>query len=128
MPDFRDVDPRELRVSTSRRHEVERFKVLVAELMLDTRMLQDVAKKKVVTATQQRAAANYLREKFAVSERRVSQVLGRARSQACSAAMERLGSTATGAAKKPKKLGSKPGLSANSCVNQPARFKNDVST
>ena len=28
--------------------------------------------------------------------------------------------------KKPRKLGPKPGTSANSCVNQPARFKNDV--
>ncbi len=30
--------------------------------------------------------------------------------------------------KKPQKLGPKPGSSANSCVNQPARFKNDVWT
>ena len=30
--------------------------------------------------------------------------------------------------KKPRKLGPKPGASANSCVNQPARFKNDVWT
>jgi putative transposase len=30
--------------------------------------------------------------------------------------------------KKAKKLGPKPGTSANSCVNQPARFKNDVWT
>lgn len=30
--------------------------------------------------------------------------------------------------KKPRKLGPKPGSSANSCVNQPARFKNDVWT
>jgi len=30
--------------------------------------------------------------------------------------------------KKPKRLGPKPGSSANSCVNQPARFKNDVWT
>lgn len=29
---------------------------------------------------------------------------------------------------KPRKLGPKPGTSANSCVNQPARFKNDVWT
>jgi len=28
--------------------------------------------------------------------------------------------------RKPRKLGTKPGSSANSCVNQPARFKNDV--
>lgn len=30
--------------------------------------------------------------------------------------------------KKPRKLGAKPGSSRNSCVNQPARFKNDVWT
>jgi putative transposase len=30
--------------------------------------------------------------------------------------------------KKPRKLGPKPGSGANSCVNQPARFKNDVWT
>ena len=30
--------------------------------------------------------------------------------------------------KKPRKLGPKPGCSANSCVKQPARFKNDVWT
>lgn len=30
--------------------------------------------------------------------------------------------------KKPRKVGPKPGSSANSCVNQPARFKNDVWT
>ena len=30
--------------------------------------------------------------------------------------------------RKPRKLGKKPGTSANSCVNQPARFKNDVWT
>jgi putative transposase len=30
--------------------------------------------------------------------------------------------------KKPRKLGPKPGCSANSCVQQPARFKNDVWT
>jgi putative transposase len=30
--------------------------------------------------------------------------------------------------KKPRKMGRKPGSSANSCVNQPARFKNDVWT
>jgi putative transposase len=60
--------------------EVERLKRLCAELMLDKQMLQDVAKKKVVTATQQRAAADYLRETFGVSQRRASRVLGRARS------------------------------------------------
>ena len=30
--------------------------------------------------------------------------------------------------RKPRKLGPKPGTSANSCVNQPTRFKNDVWT
>ena len=30
--------------------------------------------------------------------------------------------------RKPRKLGPKPGVSANSCVQQPARFKNDIWT
>jgi putative transposase len=30
--------------------------------------------------------------------------------------------------RKPRKLGPKPGVSANSCVQQPAKFKNDVWT
>jgi putative transposase len=30
--------------------------------------------------------------------------------------------------RKPRKLGSKLGISANSCIQQPARFKNDVGT
>jgi putative transposase len=30
--------------------------------------------------------------------------------------------------RKPRKFGPKPGIAANSCVNQPARFKNDVWT
>ena len=30
--------------------------------------------------------------------------------------------------RKPRKLGPKPGVSANSCVQQPAQFKNDVWT
>src|SRR3954471_23631518 len=41
--------------------EVER---LVAELMRDKQMLQDIAKKKVVTPDQQRAAADYLGERY----------------------------------------------------------------
>jgi putative transposase len=59
--------------------EVERLKLLVAELLLDKKMLQEVAKK-VVTATQQRAAADYLREAYGVSQRRASAVLDRSRS------------------------------------------------
>ena len=30
--------------------------------------------------------------------------------------------------RKPRKLGTKPGISANSCVQQPDQFKNDVWT
>lgn len=128
-----------------------------------------------MTATQQRAAADYLKEKYGVSERRVSRVLGRSRSTLRYRRQPRPGETALIQAirrqarrhprwgykrvharlvkigwsvnrkrlrrlwnelglrrparrKKPKKLGSKPGSSANSCVNQPARFKNDVWT
>jgi putative transposase len=129
----------------------------------------------VVTATQQRAAADYLREAYRVSERRAGQVLGRARStlryrrrdRAAEAPLVRairrlarkhprwgyrriralllrdgwqvnlkrvhrlwkeLGLRRPIRRRKPRKLGPKPGTSANSCVNQPARFKNDVWT
>jgi putative transposase len=129
----------------------------------------------VVTATQQRAAADYLRETYAVSQRRASAVLGRARStlryrprrrpdeDALVRAIQRLarrhprygyrriharlvkqgwtvnlkrvrrlwnelGLRRPVRWRKPRKLGPKPGSSANSCVNQPARFKNDVWT
>jgi putative transposase len=129
----------------------------------------------VVTATQQRAAAGYLRETYKISERRATRVLGRARStlryrrrprpgeaaviralrrlarrhprwgyKRIHARLVKLGWTVNrkrvrrlwnelglrrpARRKKPKKLGSKPGSSANSCVNQPAQFKNDVWT
>jgi putative transposase len=129
----------------------------------------------VVTASQQRAAADYVREKYGISERRAGRVLGRARSTLRYRRRPRPGETSLIQAirrqarrhprwgykriharlvnmgwsvnrkrirrlwselglrrparrKKPKKLGSKPGSSANSCVNQPARFKNDVWT
>jgi transposase InsO family protein len=128
-----------------------------------------------VTATQQRAAADYLRETYDVSERRASVLLGRARStlryrprrrpdeDALVRAIQRLarrhprygyrriharlvkqgwtvnlkrvrrlwnelGLRRPVRLRKPRKLGPKPGSSANSCVNQPARFKNDVWT
>jgi putative transposase len=129
----------------------------------------------VVTATQQRAAADYLREGYRISERRASRLLGRARStlryrrreRPTEAALVRairrlarkhprwgyrrihalvvregwqanlkrvhrlwkeLGLRRPIRRKNPWKLGPKPGTSANSCVNQPARFKNDVWT
>jgi len=110
----------------------------------------------VVTATQQRAAAAHLRETYQVSERRASQVLGRSRStlryrpreRSAEAPLRRairrlarkhprwgyrriharLEQTGWSVNRKPRKLGPKPGTSANSCVNQPARFKNDVWT
>jgi putative transposase len=129
----------------------------------------------VVTAAQQRAAADYLRETYDVSQRRASAVLDRARStlryhprrrpdeEALVRAIRRLarrhprygyrriharlvkhgwtvnlkrvrrlwnelGLRRPMRLRKPRKLGPKPGSSANSCVNQPARFKNDVWT
>jgi transposase InsO family protein len=129
----------------------------------------------VVTATQQRAAADYLGEAYGVSQRRAGGVLDRARSTLryrprdrsaegpLVRALKRLARThprygyrrvhalllregwhenlkrvhrlwkELGLArpvrrKKARKLGPKPGTSANSCVNQPARFKNDVWT
>jgi putative transposase len=74
-------DPK--RVDTDRRcreleREVDRLKSLVAELVLDKHMLQAVAKK-VVTTTQQRAAADFLSEHYGVSQRRVRRVMARAR-------------------------------------------------
>jgi putative transposase len=129
----------------------------------------------VVTPTQQRAAAEYLRQQYDVSQRRAGQVLGRARStlrytprdrsadqpliqairrlarkhlrwgyRLIHARLEKQGWTVNikkvhrlwrelGLRRKVRrrpqhKLGPKPGTSANSCVNQPARSKNDVWT
>jgi transposase InsO family protein len=129
----------------------------------------------VVTPNQQRAAAEYLRDNYDVSQRRVSHALGRARStlryrvrdrsaeQPLVAAIRRvarrhprwgyrmvravlvregwtvnlkcvhrlwkeLGLKRPIRRRKPNKLGPKPGSSKNSCVNQPARFKNDIWT
>ena len=127
-----------------------------------------------MTATQQRAAADYLQEAYEVSERRAGGVLDLARStlryrpkqrsgeEALIKAIRRfarrhprygykkihqllkrdgwsvntkrvrrlwneLGLRRAPCRKKSKKSG-KPGSSANSCVNQPALFKNDVWT
>jgi putative transposase len=154
--------------------EVDRLKRLVAELLLDKQMLQDIAKK-VVSPDQQRAAADYLDEHYGVSQRRICRVLGRSRSTlryrhrhrpdepALSREIKRLarrhprygyrrvhallvrrgwsinlkrvrrlwnslGLRRPVRLRKPRKLGPKPGTSANSCVQQPARFKNDVWT
>ena len=129
----------------------------------------------MVTPRQQRAAAGYIMETYGVSQRRVAQTLGRARSTLRYRARDRsaeqplivairrlarrhprrgyrfvhalleregwsvnlkrvhrlwkeLGLRRPVRRRKPNKLGSKPGSSANSCVNQPARFKNDVWT
>src|SRR6516165_3142052 len=131
--------------------------------------------KKVVTPNQQRAAADFLGERYRVSQRRVCRVMGRARStlryrrrrQADEPALSRevkrlarrhprygyrrvhallarrgwsvnlkrvrrlwneLGLRRPLRLRKVRKLGPKPGFSANSCVQQPARFKNDVWT
>jgi putative transposase len=129
----------------------------------------------VVTAAQQRAAADYLGEAYGVSQRRAGRVLGRPRStlrfrprdrsaelplvkairrlarkhprwgcRKVHALLVRAGWSVNLKRvhrlwrelhlqrpirrKKPRKLGPKPGTSANSCVHQPARFKNDVWT
>ena len=123
----------------------------------------------------QRAAADYLDEKYGVSQRRVCRVMGRSRSglryrrrhRADEPALTReikrlarrhprygyrlihallvrrgwavnlkrvrrlwisLGLRRPLRLRKPRKLGPKPGTSANSCTQQPARFKNDVWT
>jgi hypothetical protein len=129
----------------------------------------------VVSPDQQRAAADYLGERYEVSQRRASRVMGRSRSPlryrgkrdpqepALTREIERLARRhprfgyrrihamfvrrgrsvnikrvrrlwGEHGLKRPvrlrslRKLGRKPGTSANSCVPQPARFKNDVWT
>jgi transposase InsO family protein len=129
----------------------------------------------VVTAGQQRAAADYLCQTYEVSQRRAGRVLGLARStlryrprdrrhdtplaraiqklarrhprwgyRRVHARLEKIGWTVNlkrirrlwlelglqraVRRRKARKLGAKPGTSANSCVNKPARFKNDVWT
>jgi transposase InsO family protein len=129
----------------------------------------------VVTADQQRAAADYLAERYGASQRRACRVMGRARSNLryCRArradepalvreikrlarrhprfgyrrihAMlirrgwtvnlkrvrrlcDELGLKRPVRLRKPRKLGPKPGASANSCKESPARFKDDVWT
>lgn len=124
---------------------------------------------------QQRAAADYLDERYGVSQRRICRVMGRSRSclryrrkcrpdePALNKEIKRLarrhprygyrrihallirhgwsinlkrvrrlwnslGLRRPLRLRKPRKLGPKPGVSANSCVQQPARFKNDVWT
>jgi putative transposase len=129
----------------------------------------------VVSPNQQRAAADYLGERYKVSQRRISRVMGRSRSvlryrrsrrtdeQPLSREIKRLarrhprygyrrvhalldrggwsvnlkrvrrlwiglGLRRPLRLRKTRKLGPKPGTSGNSCVQQPARFKNDVWT
>jgi transposase InsO family protein len=129
----------------------------------------------VVSPDQQRAAADYLGERYGISQRRSCRVLGRSRSTvryreshrpdepALTRAIKKLarrhpwygyrmiharlsrqgwevnlkrvhrlwielGLKRPVRRRKPRKLGPKPGVSANSCVAQPARFKNDVWT
>ena len=129
----------------------------------------------MVTATQTRAAVDFLGEKYGISERRASQLLDRPRStiryQAKPRAEEKelvksirrlarkhrrygyrkihallkqeawevnvkrvrrlwnqLGLRLRQPRQKPRKAGRAKGTSANSCTNQPARFKNDVWT
>ena len=60
--------------------EVDRLKRLVAELLLDKTDAPGHRKKKVVSPDQQRAAADYLDERYGVSQRRICRVMGRSRS------------------------------------------------
>jgi putative transposase len=129
----------------------------------------------VVSPDQQRAAADYLGERYGASQRRVCGAMGRSRSTlryrrkpradepALTKEIKRLarrhprfgyrrihamlgrrgwtvnlkrvrrlcnelGLKRPVRLRKPRKLGPKPGTSANSCVRQPAGFKNDVWT
>ena len=128
-----------------------------------------------MTADQQRAAADYLRERYGASQRRICGVMGRSRStlrycrtlpaeepaltkeirrlarrhprfghRRIHAMLGRRGWTVNlkrvrrlcnelglkrpVRLRKPRESGPKPGTSANSCVRQPAGFKNDVWT
>ena len=128
-----------------------------------------------MSPNQQRAAADYLGERYGVSQRRVCRVMGRSRStlryrrshrtdepvltrevkrlarrhprygyRRIHAMLARrgwevnlkrvrrlwieLGLRRPVRLRKPRKLGPKPGVSAKSCVQQPAQFKNDVWT
>jgi putative transposase len=129
----------------------------------------------VVSPAQQRAAADYLAERYDASQRRICDAMGRSRStvryrakprteevpliraikrlarkmprygyrrihnllvrEGWSVSVKRvrrlwidLGLRRPVRLRKPRKLGPKRGTSANSCVQQPARFKNDVWT
>jgi len=129
----------------------------------------------VVTPDQQRAAADYLAERYGISQRRACRVMDRSRStlrycrrqRSDESALTReikrvarrhppygyrrvhvmlvrrgwsvnlkrvrrlwneMGLRRPVRLRKLRKLGPKPGASANSCVQQPARFKNDVWT
>jgi transposase InsO family protein len=129
----------------------------------------------VVTPDQQRAAADYLAERYGASQRRAGRVMGRARSNLRYRRVRRrvepalvreikrlarrhprfgyrrvhamlirrgwtvnlkrvrrlwneLGLRRPVRLRKPRKLGPKPGVSANSCTESPARFKDDVWT
>ncbi len=55
--------------------EVDRLKKLVAELLLDKRCSRTL-QKKVVSPDQQRAAADYLSERYGISQRRICRVYG----------------------------------------------------
>jgi putative transposase len=128
-----------------------------------------------VTPDQQRAAAEYLAERYRISQRRASRVIGRWRStlrsdrkgrsdetplvreirrlarrhprfgyrrvhvmldrKGWSVNLKRvhrlwieLGLKRPTRRKKPRKLGAKPGVGGNRCVQKPARFKDDVWT
>jgi transposase InsO family protein len=76
---FHSVQADESRRVRQLESEVARLEELVAELLLDNKMLRDVAKK-VVTAAQRRACASYLQETYPISEKRASQLLGCSRS------------------------------------------------
>jgi putative transposase len=59
--------------------ENDRLKKLVAELLLDKQILQNISKK-VVSPDQQRAAADYVGEQYDISQRRICRILGQSHS------------------------------------------------
>ena len=74
------LEPGEVRAFKPLRGEHTRLKRRVADLSLDKVMLQDIASKKMVGASQRRLAVRHLQPCYSVSERRSCEVTGMPRS------------------------------------------------
>ena len=74
------LEASEVRELKPLREENARLKRLIADLSLDKVMLQEVASKKMVSASQRRSAVRHLQRRYSVSERRGCEVTGTHRS------------------------------------------------